>query len=174
MNINFKGGSLTSNFLTKSDCTLSSESMDNVQSVHGLSGHCPCTLSSLPGLPGLCSGCPWTRSRGTTESMGFLQTGCELQYPWKPEFWSDLLKNLMQLFPHPMMHQIKFDQDWTPGIGHNYCIRFCFKKAKLTRQRWLEAFPSIDAALCQVWLWWQVWVRHTNYLKTNYGGSSLY
>ena len=52
MNINLKGGYFNFNFLTKSDWTKSSESMDNVQSVHGLSGHCPWTLSSPPGLPG--------------------------------------------------------------------------------------------------------------------------
>ena len=47
MNINFKGGDFNLNFLTKSDGTLSSESMDNAQSVHGLSGHCPVCLDSL-------------------------------------------------------------------------------------------------------------------------------
>ena len=69
MNINFKGSTVTSIFLTKSTWTLSSEFMDNVQSLLGLGGHCPWTLSSLPGHPWLCSGCPWTMSRLPTESM---------------------------------------------------------------------------------------------------------
>ena len=42
--------------------------MDSVQSVHGLSGLCPWTLSSLPGFPGHCPGCPWTMFRLSTES----------------------------------------------------------------------------------------------------------
>ena len=36
--------------------------------------------------------------------------------PWKPAFWSNLPQNLMQPFPHPMMLQIKFDQDWPTGF----------------------------------------------------------
>ena len=54
MNINFKGDYFNFNFLTKSDWTLSSESMDIVQSqdfVQGAHGQCPdCPLS------------PWTMS----------------------------------------------------------------------------------------------------------------
>ena len=51
---------------------MSIESMDNVQSIHGLSGLCQWTLSSPPGLPGLC---PWTMSRLSTESMDIVQSG---------------------------------------------------------------------------------------------------
>ena len=36
--------------------------------------------------------------------------------PWKPEFWSDLVQNLLQSIPTPMMLQIKFDLDRTAGL----------------------------------------------------------
>ena len=64
MNINFKGDYFDFIFLTKSDWTLSIESiesMDNVQWVDGLPGPCPVY--------------PWTMSRECAESMDFLQTG---------------------------------------------------------------------------------------------------
>ena len=63
MNINFKAGCFNFNvFFTKSNWTKSSESMDNVQWVHGLSGLCLWILPSPPGLV-------WTMSRLSTESM---------------------------------------------------------------------------------------------------------
>ena len=37
--------------------------------------------------------------------------------PWKPEFQSDLAKNLMQPFPTPMMLQIKFGCKRPAGWG---------------------------------------------------------
>ena len=75
MNINFKGGYFNFNILSKSDWTLSSQSMDNVQSVHGLSGHCPVHLDFIQGVHGQCPDCPlspWTMS---TESMDIVQSG---------------------------------------------------------------------------------------------------
>ena len=72
MDINFKGGYFNFNFLTKSDWTLSSQSMDNVQSVHGLSGHCPVHLDSLDfvqGVHGQCPDCPLSPLTMSTESM---------------------------------------------------------------------------------------------------------
>ena len=32
--------------------------------------------------------------------------------PWKPEFWSNLPQNIMQLFTHPSDATHKIDQDW--------------------------------------------------------------
>ena len=63
--------------------------MDNVQSVHGLSGHCPWTLSSPPGSPGLCPGCPWSMSRLSSESMDnvyWVHGQCPLN-PWHCPVW---------------------------------------------------------------------------------------
>ena len=67
MDINFKGGYFNFSYF--------------VQSVHGLSGHCPWTLSSPPGF---CPGCPWTMSRLSTESMNnvhWVHGQCPLN-PW--------------------------------------------------------------------------------------------
>ena len=37
--------------------------------------------------------------------------------PWTPEFQSDLAQNLKQLFPHPMMLQIKFGCNRSTGLS---------------------------------------------------------
>ena len=78
MNINFKGGYFNFIFFNRSDWTRSSESMDNVQSVHGLSGLCghwPVCLDFVQGVHGQCPDyplSPWTMS---TESMDIVQSG---------------------------------------------------------------------------------------------------
>ena len=121
MNINFKRGYFYFIFLTKSDWTLSSESMDNVQSVHGLSGHCPWTLSSPPGLPGLCPGCQWTMSRLSTESMDnvhWVHGQCPLN-PWT----LSSLAGLTGLCPwtHWTLSRISMDTVQTVHWDHGKC-----------------------------------------------------
>ena len=82
MNINFKGSYFNFKFLTESDWTLSNESMDNVQSVHGLSGHCPVRLDSLAfvqGVHGRCPDCPlspWTMSTESMDNVHWIHGHC--------------------------------------------------------------------------------------------------
>ena len=84
MNINFKGGYFNFNFLTKSDWTLSSQSMDNVQSVHGLSGHCPVRLDFVQCVHGQCPDCPlsaWTMFTECMDNVHWVHGQCPLN-PW--------------------------------------------------------------------------------------------
>ena len=71
--LNFKGGYI--NFIFCNQIRLDKNQWRTVQSVHRLPGDCPWTLSSPPGLSGLCPGCPWTMSRMSTQSMDIVQFG---------------------------------------------------------------------------------------------------
>ena len=120
MNINFKGGYFNLSFFLPNQnysgpWTNASESLDWLDFVHGLLGLCRWTMSSPPGLPGLCLECvhgqcpdcplsPWPLSM---DSLDFVSGHCPVQL-----VSLDFVHELTGLFPECPWTLSRFP--WTP------------------------------------------------------------